>query len=74
MIDRTSVVAKLEYSVNGSADWQIVLPVYIIADSPKEAYEFILADLKLGAHIIALRATDSAGNAAFATVAVSVVK
>ncbi len=74
VIDRTSVVAKLEYSVNGSADWQIVLPVDIIADSPKEAYEFILADLKLGAHIIALRATDSAGNAAFATVAVSVVK
>ena len=72
VVDRTSTVAKVEYALDGAADWQIVLPVDMIADSPKEAYAATLADLKPGPHQIALRATDSAGNVAFATVGVRI--
>lgn len=70
VVDRTSTVSSVEYAVDGAEDWQSVLPADMMADSPKEAYEFKISGLKPGPHQVALRATDSAGNRSFANVTV----
>jgi hypothetical protein len=72
VVDRTSTVAALAYSVDSAEDWQAVLPVDKIADSPEEAYSFAVGGLSSGAHQITLKATDSQGNAGYVTVNVTV--
>lgn len=74
VVDRTGTVARLEYTVDGNADWQAVLPSDTIADSPSEAYEFTLAGLSPGTHQVGVRATDSAGNQAYATLVAKIEK
>jgi hypothetical protein len=70
--DRTTTVAKLEYSVDSSENWQLVLPSDKIADSPEEAYEFVVGGLSGGAHQVRVRCTDAKGNRSFETVTVSI--
>jgi hypothetical protein len=72
--DRTSTVALLEYSIDSSQDWQSVLPADTIADSPEEAYQFVISNLASGPHQITLRASDSKGNRSFASMNVTVGK
>ncbi|MCS7033393.1 MAG: hypothetical protein NZ561_05285, partial [Phycisphaerae bacterium] len=74
VVDQTSTVAVVEYSLNGADHWQTVLPADMIADSPREAYEFRLSDLTPGAYQLTLRATDSAGNRSFASLNFSIEK
>ena len=73
-VDRTSTIALLEYAIDGSGDWQSVLPVDKIADSPEEAYELTLGGLTPGPHQVTVRATDAHGNQAFESVNVTVEK
>jgi len=70
--DQTTSVANLEYSVDSSTDWQSVLPLDKIADSPDEAYRFSVPDLAAGAHQITLRAVDARGNAGYQNVSVTI--
>jgi hypothetical protein len=72
VVDITSTVAALAYSVDSAEDWQAVLPVDTIADSPEEAYSFVVGGLSAGTHQITLRATDSQGNPSYATLKVTV--
>ncbi|HWP40352.1 MAG TPA: hypothetical protein VNL70_05455 [Tepidisphaeraceae bacterium] len=72
VVDRTTTVARLEYAVDGSSDWQTVLPSDNIADAPQERYEFTLKGLSAGPHQIAVRATDARGNRAYETLNVTI--
>jgi hypothetical protein len=72
VVDRSGTVSLLEYSVDSRGDWQAVLPVDKIADSPEEAYDFRVGGLPPGPHQIALRASDAHGNQAFETVTVTI--
>jgi hypothetical protein len=71
-VDRASTVASLEYAVDSSENWQLVLPSDKIADSPEEAYEFKVPHLPAGAHQIMFRASDAAGNRAFESIGITV--
>jgi hypothetical protein len=71
VVDLTSTVAALAYSVDSAEDWQAVLPVDTIADSPEEAYSFVVGGLSAGSHQVTLRATDSEGNQSYTTVKVT---
>lgn len=71
-VDRTGTVAQLEYSVDSTSQWQAVLPVDNIADSPEENYQVKVEGLSAGAHQITLRATDARGNRSFESVTVTV--
>lgn len=70
--DETSTVAACDYAVDSDRDWQMVLPVDKIFDSPEETMSFSTPGLKPGQHQITLRATDAKGNQAFHTVFVTV--
>jgi len=72
IVDETSTVAACDYSVDSSRDWQMVLPVDNIFDSPEATMSFSIPGLKSGQHQITLRATDAKGNQAFQTVFVTV--
>jgi hypothetical protein len=67
-VDQTSTVASVEYAVDSSSNWQLVLPVDMIYDSPEEQVQFDLAGLSPGSHQVALRATDSKGNQSYENV------
>ena len=71
-VDRVSIVAAMEYTIDSSTDWQLVLPSNKIFDSPEASVELVLAKLSAGAHQITLRATDAKGNQAFETVLVQI--
>jgi hypothetical protein len=64
----------VHYSVDGSPDWQAVLPSDNIFDGPEEAVTFLLTGLTPGEHQVTLRATDSRGNQSFENVLVTVDK
>jgi hypothetical protein len=72
VVDRTSTVAALDYSVDSQRDWQAVLPTDSIFDGPEEAVSFTVTGLSAGPHQIAVRATDAKGNQAFETLFVNV--
>ena len=72
VVDRTSVVAGADYSVDSSKDWQAVLPSDNIWDSPEETAAFTIAGLAPGAHQVTIRATDAKGNQAFESLVVTV--
>ncbi len=71
-VDRSSVVAALDYSVDSSRDWQAVLPADNIFDGPDEAVKLTLGNLPPGLHQVTVRATDAKGNQAFENVFVTV--
>jgi hypothetical protein len=75
VVDRMTTVAGLEYAVDSSTDWQSVLPSDKIADSPEEAYQFVVSKLGSGgAHQITVRASDAKGNRAYESTTVSIEK
>ncbi|MGB7157890.1 MAG: hypothetical protein WBD40_07475, partial [Tepidisphaeraceae bacterium] len=71
-VDRTSTLAKFEYSVDSSEDWQAVLPSDNIADGPEESVTFAATGLTGGPHQVAVRATDARGNRTTQTTLVTV--
>ncbi len=66
--DKTSTVGNVEYVVDSGDEWQSVLPVGGIFDSPTETVKFSLKGLTVGGHQATIRATDSRGNLALQTV------
>ncbi|MDP9175955.1 MAG: hypothetical protein M3O30_19125 [Planctomycetota bacterium] len=70
--DQTSIIANVEYTVDSSDDWQSVLPVDNIYDSPDEKVSFAIKGLAAGSHQVTIRATDSHGNAALQTAVVKI--
>jgi hypothetical protein len=72
VVDQTSTVASVEYSVDSKDDWQTVAASDRIYDSPEEGVSFKVEGLTAGAHQIALRATDAYGNQAYEAVQVVV--
>ncbi|MGE5609581.1 MAG: hypothetical protein ACM359_10035 [Bacillota bacterium] len=72
VVDQTSTVASVEYSVDSKDDWQTVAASDKIYDSPEEGVSFKVEGLVAGAHQIALRATDAYGNQAYEAIQVVV--
>jgi hypothetical protein len=72
VVDRTSVVAALEYAIDSGREWQTVLPLDNIFDGPEERATFTVPGLSAGTHQLTLRATDAKGNQAFENVFVNV--
>jgi hypothetical protein len=72
VVDQTSTVASMDYSLDSNEVWQMVLPVDKIFDLPEENVSFTLDDLAAGLHQITLRATDSRGNVGYETVMVTI--
>jgi len=66
--DSYSPIKRIEYSIDGES-WRLVAPLDGIFDTPGEAFRFKLpADLPKGDHVLAVRATDEAGNMGVAQV------
>jgi len=65
--DAMGPIRKLEYAVDGG-DWQIFFPEDQLLDEAEERFEVDLAELTAGIHLVAVRATDAAGNVAVAEI------
>ena len=71
-VDRTSVVAAMDYAVDSSREWQAVLPSDNIFDGPQETVAITVPGLSPGTHQVTLRATDAKGNQAFENLVVTI--
>jgi len=58
----SGAIARAEYSVD-AGDWQVVFPLGLLSDAPKESYNFRIAGLSAGEHTIAVRVSDEFENA-----------
>ncbi len=72
IVDKTSTVASMEYSIDSGSDWQAVLSSDNIFDGPEETVDFSIPKLTVGQHQITLRAADAKGNHAYETVFVNI--
>jgi hypothetical protein len=59
--DPQSDLARAEYSADAGT-WQVVFPVGLLTDAPKESYQIQLQDLSAGEHTVAVRITDRFEN------------
>jgi hypothetical protein len=61
-IDNASLITRLAFQVNGGS-WQVVFPEDRLFDDQEESFAITLPkDLAQGAHTVAVKATDEAGN------------
>ncbi len=67
--DQTRIV-KAAYALDGG-EWVPVFPVDGLFDTPTESITIPLPDLKLGTHVLMVRATDAAGNLGTGDVVIS---
>jgi WD40 repeat protein len=63
----SGVIAHAECSVD-AGDWQVVFPVGLLSDAPKESYNVRIAGLSAGEHTVAVRISDEFENAAVAKI------
>ena len=59
--DELTRLVKADYALDGG-HWVPIFPDDGLFDSPREKITLSLPDLKPGAHLLMVRATDSAGN------------
>ena len=67
----SNALARAKYSVDGGP-WQIVYPVGLLSDAPKQEYRFELNHLTVGEHTIAVQVADRFDNTAAAKTAFTV--
>jgi hypothetical protein len=72
--DKSGTIASIEYAVDSSKTWQSVAVEDDIFDAPTESTSFQVPNHTPGPHQIAVRATDAAGNEAYANLSVTVGK
>ena len=65
--DAMGPIAKLEWSADGG-DWHLFYPEDQLLDEAEERFEVDLSELAAGSHVLAVRATDAAGNTAVAEI------
>jgi len=70
--DAMSVITQVRYAMNGSQQWQPVLPEDQIYDSTSETVSFTISDLSPGRTVVGVRATDALGNSRFVSAAADV--
>ncbi len=68
-VDALGPIARLEVAVD-SRDWVPLHPDDQLLDTANEQFEVSLTDLEPGDHVVAVRATDAAGNSATAEIAI----
>lgn len=74
VVDRTSTVSEVQYSLDSSDDWQAAGSSDMLYDSPDETVRFVARGLSAGPHQVAVRARDSQGNTAYEALIVTVDK
>jgi WD40 repeat protein len=67
----SEALARAEYSVD-AGDWQIVYPLGLLSDSPKESYRIQLGNLSPGEHTVAVQISDQFENTTSAKVTFTV--
>jgi len=61
----SSAIARAEYSID-AGDWQLIFPVDVLSDAPKESYFMQLPGLPPGEHTLAVQVEDGFNNTATA--------
>ena len=60
-ISSSGAIARAQYDLD-AGDWQVIFPVGLLSDSPKETYQIQLSALSPGEHTIAVTITDRFAN------------
>ncbi len=70
--DQLSVIGKVDYTVDSSAEWKGAVPDDLVCDTTEEDFTIAIEQIEPGEHIISVRASDSLGNTTYKTFEVNV--
>ena len=70
-VDGLGPIAKLEWAVDGR-EWRMFYPADDFFDTARERFQIDVAPLDPGPHVVAVRATDAAGNTVSAEVQITI--
>lgn len=70
--DQLSIVGKVEYSVDSNEKWQSTVPEDLIYDSTMENFVIVTEELKVGDHVITIKASDDVGNVTYKTFEITI--
>ncbi|MCF7974845.1 MAG: hypothetical protein K9N55_13585 [Phycisphaerae bacterium] len=63
--DQFTALKKLDYSVDGNADWLAGVPKDLVYDTTEEQFEIQVPDLDPGEHVITVRVMDDLDNVTY---------
>ncbi len=72
LADTGAMLAAVHHAVDGTDQWQAVLPDDLIFDSTTESITITISDLSPGPHVVTVRAVDGQGNALYRALTVDV--
>ena len=72
VVDEFSVIGTVDYTVDSNEKWRRAVPDDLVYDTTDEDFNIVVEDLEAGEHIIAVRASDDAGNTTYKTFEVTV--
>jgi sugar lactone lactonase YvrE len=70
-VSASGAIARAQYSLD-AGDWQVVFPVGLLSDSPRESYKIQLSGLAPGEHTVAVQIADQSENTTAAKVTFNV--
>ncbi len=60
--DKLSMIASLAFTVDSNKDWTSTIPDDLVFDTNKEDFTIVTDKLESGDHVVAIKASDDAGN------------
>jgi len=60
-VSSSGAIARAQYDLD-AGEWQVVFPVGLLSDAPKENYQILLSALSPGEHTVAVTITDRFAN------------
>jgi len=63
--DKYSAIGEVHYTVDSSEDWKKAMPDDFVYDTMAEDFTIVIEELQAGEHIIAVKASDQAGNTTY---------
>jgi len=70
--DKLSAIDRVEFTVDSNEDWRMCLPDDLVNDTTDERFTIIADELTAGVHVVAVKASDDAGNTGYRTFEVEV--
>ncbi len=70
--DAVSTIRSIHYTVDGAAEWKMVVPDDMLFDSTKESFTIKIVGLSPGEHVVSVRAVDARGNPKYASTSIQV--
>jgi hypothetical protein len=72
-VDQFSAIGEVSYTVDSNTQWKAAVPQDLVYDTTEEKISIELEELKVGEHVVSIRAKDSVGNTTYRSIELNVM-